>query len=230
MQEFIRPNPEGMAHWSNAAEFVYATEISPDFYGWVFPHRDYVSIGVGTKYEHAKEISQYLKNLKKLNAKWIDGGEVLGRGAAPIPYTVFHEPARGRIFLVGDAAGFVLPGCGEGIYYAMKSGEYAAEAIIGTHVHNHTNPALSYNLKCEREFKRNFTYFSRIEKVVFQNNFTREIFVRYCREPHAADNVMNVFSAREKMRHSGIAGKISKVLALNRIRAEIKKEGLNFKD
>jgi flavin-dependent dehydrogenase len=42
---------------------------------------------------------------------------------APIP------PAHGNLFFVGDAARVVEPFTGEGIYYALRSGELAAEAI-----------------------------------------------------------------------------------------------------
>lgn len=39
-------------------------------------------------------------------------------------------PAQENLFLIGDAARVVEPFTGEGIYYAMRSGELAAEAII----------------------------------------------------------------------------------------------------
>lgn len=228
MQEYIRPNPEGMAHWNSVSELFYSTKVSPDYYGWIFPHRDYISIGVGTRYEHAKKIFEYLQNLKDLNSKWLDGGEVLGRGSAPIPSTIYSEPAKDRVFLIGDAAGYVLPGCGEGIYYAMKSGLLAAEAIIGTFRHGNTNPAHSYNLKCEHEFHQSFKYFTNVEKVAFKSDFTRELFVRYCREPGAADGFLNVFSLKNKRQKSSLISKFKRLVALNKIRSEIKKENLEF--
>ena len=39
-------------------------------------------------------------------------------------------PARGKLFLVGDAARVVEPFTGEGIYYALRSGELAAQALV----------------------------------------------------------------------------------------------------
>ena len=38
-------------------------------------------------------------------------------------------PAQKRLFLIGDAARVVEPFTGEGIYYALRSGELAAESI-----------------------------------------------------------------------------------------------------
>jgi geranylgeranyl reductase family protein len=40
------------------------------------------------------------------------------------------SPAHGKLFMVGDAARVVEPFTGEGIYYALRSGELAAEAIV----------------------------------------------------------------------------------------------------
>jgi flavin-dependent dehydrogenase len=39
-------------------------------------------------------------------------------------------PARGRVLLVGDAAGLAEPICAEGITNALRSGLFAAKAII----------------------------------------------------------------------------------------------------
>jgi geranylgeranyl reductase family protein len=39
-------------------------------------------------------------------------------------------PAREKLFLVGDAARVVEPFTGEGIYYALRSGELAAQALV----------------------------------------------------------------------------------------------------
>ena len=228
MQEYLRPSAEGMKHWNGAAELYYSSKISPDYYGWVFPHKDYISIGVGMSYDFAKDIRGHFEHLKKLNEKWLEGAEIIGTGSAPIPLNHYSEPARRRVFLVGDAAGYVLPGSGEGIYYAMKSGQCAAESIIESVMEYHSNPELIYNRRCDREFKRNFDYFRRIEKLAFKNDFNRELFVRYCREPHVADNFLNMFTNKKKTKRSGISKKIRRLMILNRIRGEITMEGLEF--
>ncbi len=49
----------------------------------------------------------------------------LDRPAAPLAAS-----ADGGVYLVGDAARVVEPFTGEGIYYALRSGELAAEGII----------------------------------------------------------------------------------------------------
>jgi len=228
LQEYIRPTLGGMRHWQDTAELYYSSKVSPDYYGWIFPHRDYIALGVGMRYQYAKDIRQYLENLKGLNKQWLEGSQMIIRGSAPIPFTHFADPARRRVFLVGDAAGFVIPGSGEGIYYAMKSGLFAAEAIIASMREHHSNPEFMYNQRCEREFRKSFNYFKRIEKLAFKNDFTRELFVRYTAYPGATDNFLNMFSLKTKKRKSGPIRKFRMIAALNRIRAEMKREGLKF--
>jgi geranylgeranyl reductase family protein len=54
-------------------------------------------------------------------------------------------PAGDKLFLVGDAARVVEPFTGEGIYYAIRSGELAAKAIVKVIRGNHdTDPASEY--------------------------------------------------------------------------------------
>src|SRR5207244_8197042 len=59
---------------------------------------------------------------------------------------------RGRVLVVGDAAGFVNAFTAEGIYYAMVSGELAAKAIIeSADAPSRKRLAVTYRRACERE-------------------------------------------------------------------------------
>ena len=54
-------------------------------------------------------------------------------------------PAREKLFLVGDAARVVEPFTGEGIYYALRSGELAAQALVKIiHGNDAGDPASEY--------------------------------------------------------------------------------------
>jgi menaquinone-9 beta-reductase len=54
-------------------------------------------------------------------------------------------PARDKLFLVGDAARVVEPFTGEGIYYALRTAELAAQAIVKVIRGNHdADPASEY--------------------------------------------------------------------------------------
>jgi geranylgeranyl reductase family protein len=55
------------------------------------------------------------------------------------------SPAHDRLFMVGDAARVVEPFTGEGIYYALRSAELAAQAIVKVIRGNHdVDPASEY--------------------------------------------------------------------------------------
>lgn len=97
----------------------------PGGYGWLFPKGDHLNIGVGGwKYlagnfrRHLDRLTRHYgfdpSDLRDLRGHHLP---VRRRGAAI---------ARGRVMLVGDAAGLVDPLSGEGIYAAVVSGRMAA--------------------------------------------------------------------------------------------------------
>lgn len=103
-------------------------------YSWIFPKRDHWNIGVGALASEATNVKAATKSfLTGLIDLKIDSGAVLENGKG------WSIPAGGykrtvglrRIYLVGDAAGFVDPFYGEGIAYAILSGRQAGE-ITGT--------------------------------------------------------------------------------------------------
>lgn len=104
----------------------------PYGYGWVFPKRDHLSVGVGglkDQMGHPRDYyDAYLEDEGLLAA--IEREE---RRGFIIP--VFEDNRTPRrtthALLVGDAAGLVDPFLGEGIYYAIRSGQLAAETLAG---------------------------------------------------------------------------------------------------
>jgi flavin-dependent dehydrogenase len=60
----------------------------------------------------------------------LEGGELVRSEGHTIPMAGPHTNlAANRVLLAGDAGGFVYPGTGEGIFYAIKSGRIAAEVL-----------------------------------------------------------------------------------------------------
>ncbi|RYF35309.1 MAG: geranylgeranyl diphosphate reductase [Comamonadaceae bacterium] len=105
----------------------YQGALSPDFYGWVFPHGDTLSIGTGTA-DKGFSMRSAVANLR--TAAGLDGAQTLRREGAPLPMRPLPRWDNGRdVVLAGDAAGVVAPASGEGIYYAMVGGQLAAEAV-----------------------------------------------------------------------------------------------------
>ncbi len=123
-----------LAHEQARADFdasrcdvYYRGTLSPDFYGWVFPHGDTMSVGTGSA-DKGFSLRGAVSGLRR--AAGLEGAEVLRREGAPLPMKPLPRWDNGRdVVLAGDAAGVVAPASGEGIYYAMVGGQLAAEAV-----------------------------------------------------------------------------------------------------
>lgn len=98
----------------------------PGGYGWVFPKRDHLNVGLyTTRTRHSltrRALSRYAAAVGLPPPTRIAGWP-LGIGGWR------YRPGRGRVMLVGDAAGLVDPLLGEGLYHAVTSGQHAAAAI-----------------------------------------------------------------------------------------------------
>ncbi len=110
----------------NRCDVIYQGQISPDFYGWVFPHGGQTSVGVGSarKGFALRDAVTAIRHNSGLT-----GAETVRGEGAPIPLKPLKRWDNGRdVLVIGDAAGVVAPASGEGIYYAMSSGRMAADA------------------------------------------------------------------------------------------------------
>lgn len=121
-----------MAPFRQAARFDFG--IVTAGYGWVFPKRNHLSIGVGTTRRGAASLPQeYRRYLDRL-------------GLGP----PLHEKRRGymipcrprdglfdlpRVLFVGDAAGLADPVTAEGITAGILSGQLAAQAVVAGGMH-----------------------------------------------------------------------------------------------
>ncbi len=115
-------------------EFYYGGDVSPFGYGWIFPKRDCLAVGVGALLPKVKKnLKIYLENFVRKHPiafKKIEGAEVTRFDAALVPLSgLTPKICSDRIVLVGDAVGTVSPITGEGMYYSMISGKIAAEVI-----------------------------------------------------------------------------------------------------
>lgn len=103
--------------------------LIPGGYGWLFPKGDHVNVGVGGwKYTGPTLRTRIGEMARHYGLSEADLGGLRGyhlpvrRRGAPI--------VRGRVMLVGDAAGLVDPLSGEGIYAAIASGRIAARHAL----------------------------------------------------------------------------------------------------
>ena len=117
---------ETLSGFTNAARFDFG--VVPNGYGWVFPKKDHLSVGVlSIKLKNNNLNNSFAKYLELLNIKKINYSE---RHGFVIPILTRNIYAKGRILLTGDAAGFTDPITAEGISFAILSGQLAAESII----------------------------------------------------------------------------------------------------
>ena len=97
-------------------------------YGWVFPNRNRLVIGVGGL--NRKNDNSFRTLLNRYFDRLGIDADSSSAESRPIPFgNYLTDPTSGRAMLVGDAAGFVDAMSGEGIFYAQRSGELCAHAI-----------------------------------------------------------------------------------------------------
>ena len=158
----------------------YQGQLSPDFYGWVFPHGDTLSIGTGSA-DKGFSLRHAVGLLRE--ASGLAQAEVLRREGAPLPMKPLKRWDNGRdVVLAGDAAGVVAPASGEGIYYAMYGGELAAHAVEKL---LHTGEVKSL-LYARKEFMRAhrtvFTVLGIMQWFWYSSEKRRERFVKICED------------------------------------------------
>lgn len=83
-------------------------------YGWCFPKKDKYAIGIGSDVKNSKIIRTKLQKFCNDIGKGFNEQKISG---AMIPFGKFvKKPVSENILLIGDAAGFVDPVTGEGLY------------------------------------------------------------------------------------------------------------------
>ena len=101
----------------------------PGGYGWIFPKGDHVNVGVGGWEAEGPKLRGHLAELCRRHEVDADSLESVRGHRLPLRRRGF-VPARGRTFLVGDAAGLVDPLTGDGMYEAFVSARLGAEAAL----------------------------------------------------------------------------------------------------
>jgi geranylgeranyl reductase family protein len=101
-------------------------------YIWSFPNRRYHIAGIANLWRKSDLPAKTALN-RFLTASGISAKDVQPLGSHPLPMGNYLDPpGRGRVLLVGDACGLADPLLGEGIYYAHRSAQIAAQCIIQT--------------------------------------------------------------------------------------------------
>ncbi|KAH8487113.1 hypothetical protein H0E87_025911 [Populus deltoides] len=158
-----------MMYYEDLAEMYVGDDVSPDFYGWVFPKCDHVAVGTGTV-THKGDIKKFQEATRNRARDKILGGKIIRVEAHPIPEHPRPRRLLGRVALVGDAAGYVTRCSGEG--------RMCAEAIVeGSEngkrmkVFYRSNPAREAFVEmCADEYVQKMTFDSYLYKRVAPGN------------------------------------------------------------
>jgi flavin-dependent dehydrogenase len=117
-------------------------------YAWLFPKKGYVNVGIGVYLPQQGIRYLYERYLDLLRNRGILDTPEHTCKARLIPFSPIDRYYAGNRLIAGDAAGFVKPSNGEGIFFAMLSGKIAAQTII----ENHDFPW--YDRQCRESFGR----------------------------------------------------------------------------
>lgn len=196
-QERIKVSDEKMKFYEELAEMYVGDDVSPDFYGWVFPKYDHVGVGTGTVVNRPA-IKQYQKAMRDRAGDKIAGGKIIKVEAHPIPEHYRPRRVVDRAALIGDAAGYVTKCSGEGIYFAAKSGRMAGEAVSkfvtqNGRLPNQNEMIQAYIKPYDKLYGPTYTVLDILQRVFFSSNPAREAFVELCKSDYVQRVTFNSY-------------------------------------
>ena len=161
-------------------DVIYDGQISPDFYGWIFPHGNQASIGMGSMLKDV-DLKGATANLRATAG--LTDCETIRKEGAPIPLKPLDRWDNGSdVVLAGDAAGVVAPSSGEGIYYAMAGGRVAATAAAATLASGRVKDLQLARKLFMREHKQVFRVLAAMQNAYYRSDERRERFVSLCHD------------------------------------------------
>jgi len=133
--------------------------ISPAGYGWIFPKDDHLTVGVACRLSKLRDgrslfdtFTQTIPLLRNCEIPSPKAQLIPLGGAAKVPIV------GNRVMLAGDAAGFAEPFLGEGIFFAILSGQIAAKtASVAYQSDDFSRKSLQqYERECMEMFGKDF--------------------------------------------------------------------------
>lgn len=177
--EIIRTPARGFD--GTRCDVYYQGRVSPDFYGWIFPHGDTASVGSGSM-RKGFSLRQSVTQLRDIAG--LSGAETVRREGAPIPLHPMRRWDNGRdVVVAGDAAGVVAPASGEGIYYAMEGGRLAAEAADEFLATGNARALRTARQRFMKAHGRVFWILRMMQHFWYSSDRRRERFVSICKDP-----------------------------------------------
>uniref|UniRef100_UPI0040483A49 geranylgeranyl diphosphate reductase n=1 Tax=Polynucleobacter sp. TaxID=2029855 RepID=UPI0040483A49 len=181
----------------------YQGALSPDFYGWIFPHGKTMSIGTGTA-DKGFSLRGAVTELKKQTG--LENAEMLRHEGAPLPMKPLKKWDNGRdVVLAGDAAGVVAPASGEGIYYGMYGGRVAAEAVEELLVTGNGKVLAHARKRFMKEHGTVFLVLGIMQRFWYNSDKRRERFVKMCEDKDVQRLTFEAYMNKKLVRRDPMA-------------------------
>ncbi|QJE74237.1 geranylgeranyl diphosphate reductase [Aerophototrophica crusticola] len=203
--EIIRaPAPQTGADMDGRrCDVYYQGRHSPDFYAWVFPHGDTVSVGTGSAVK-GYSLRKSIADLR--DRAGLAGCETIRKEGAPIPMRPLKRWDNGLdVLLAGDAAGVVAPASGEGIYYAMVGGRLAAEAGVAFLETGRAAELAQARKRFLKAHGRVFWVLGLMQRFWYGSDKRRERFVSMCRDRDVQKLTWDAYMNKELVRAKPVA-------------------------
>jgi geranylgeranyl reductase len=183
--EIVESPPANGGFDPKRCDVYYQGVVSPDFYGWVFPHGNTTSVGMGTAHK-GFSIRNATAGLRE--AAGLKEARTVRREGAPLPMKPLKRWDNGRdVVLAGDAAGVVAPASGEGIYYAMLGGRLAADAALEFLATSKASALATARKRFMKAHGRVFWILGIMQTFWYSSDKRRERFVSICRDKDVQD-------------------------------------------
>lgn len=179
-------------------DVIYKGALSPDFYSWIFPHGNTISIGTGS----ANKGFSLKGAVSRLRAETgFENVETIRREGAPIPLKPLKRWDNGKdVVLAGDAAGVVAPASGEGIYYAMLGGRLAGDAVEGMLATGDVAWLKSARKRFMKDHGRVFWILGIMQYFWYSSDKRREGFVKICQDKDVQQLTFDAYMNKELVR------------------------------
>jgi geranylgeranyl reductase family protein len=148
-----------------------AFERGLEGYLWVFPRCGHVSVGICGKRESAASLRARLEKYMEERGWSPRNGRFYAHLLPSLEAGSWRRNRLGgpRWLAIGDAAGLVDPITGEGIYYAIRSGDLAARALL----EHGPDAASAYRSAVERDFTSDLALGAAIAPRFYRGSFLR---------------------------------------------------------
>ncbi len=134
-------------------------------YGWSFPKHRSTTVGVGGMLAPNPDMKSHLGSY--MDSLGVDDQQPRVKGHF-LPFGDFKtHPGRANILLSGDAAGLVDPITGEGIAFAMKSGQLAAQSAMDAIAKSTPHAALNLYRRELRSMHLNLRIARNLRRIIF---------------------------------------------------------------